>query len=281
MSRQITEKPHVSYSFSPSAAGVVFPPLRQPALHSSACSRSRTGHVRKGERGTPVCFWKWIDRTEDEASGDEPEDEHSEQRIPLLRYYVVFNAQQCRGIDRRLPPPRTTTVEPIATAEAIVAEMPSPPRLQHRSMQAAYHPALDLVTIPALEDFEDAEAYHSTLFHELAHSTGHPSRLNRPTITDACPFGTTNYSKEELTAEMAAAFLCGHAGIENRTIDSSTAYIANWYGRLQQDPKLLVHSAAAAQKAADYVLGCTATEGPEGGDTTSSPMTCPSQTHHN
>jgi antirestriction protein ArdC len=100
--------------------------------------------------------------------------------------------------------------------------MPDPPRMQPGRV-AAYSPSVDLVTIPVLAAFEDAEAYHSTLFHELAHSTGHPRRLNRPTLAEACPFGSTNYSKEELVAEMAAAFLCAHAGIANRTVDSSAS----------------------------------------------------------
>jgi len=211
------------------------------------------GHVCKGERGSPVCFWKWIERAEDEDAEGQPDS--SKPSVPLLRYYPVFNVEQCRGISRHLPPPRSVEVEPIPAAEAIVAGMPSPPRIQHRTLQAAYHPSLDLVTVPALEDFEDPEAYYSTLLHELAHSTGHSSRLNRPTVTDAYPFGSTNYSKEELTAEMAAAFLCGHAGISNRTVDNSAAYLQGWMERLSEDRRLLIHAASAAQKAADYILG--------------------------
>ncbi len=209
------------------------------------------GHVRRGEHGSPVCFWKWLDRSEDE------EEEHTDKdakRIPLLRYYIVFNSEQCQGISHHLPIGKPSTAEPIAAAEAVVEGMAKPPQIQHRSLQAAYHPSLDLVAIPALTDFDGGEAYYSTLFHELAHSTGHPTRLNRSTVSDACPFGTTNYSKEELTAEMAAAFLCGHAGLENRTIDNSAAYVSTWWSRLSQDRRLLIHAASAAQKAADYVI---------------------------
>jgi len=148
----------------------------------------------------------------------------------------------------------------VSCPSRLIAEgMPSPPRIQHRSLQAAYHPPLDLVTIPPREDFDNPESYHSTLFHELAHSTGHPTRLNRPTLSDACPFGSTNYSKEELLAEMTAAFLCAHAGIENRTIDNATSYISNWYDKLSKDRRPLVQAAAAAQKAADYILSMTDT----------------------
>ena len=103
--------------------------------------------------------------------------------------------------------------------------------------------------------FESAEEYYSTLFHELTHSTGHQKRLNRSTLTDLCPFGSTNYSKEELVAEMGAAMLAGHAGIENKVVDNSAAYIGGWLSRLKSDKKLAVHAAAQAQKAVDHILG--------------------------
>jgi antirestriction protein ArdC len=210
------------------------------------------GHVRRGEHGTPVCFWKWIEKEQAEQHNqiDPPAD-----RMPILRYYIVFNSEQCQGIAHHLPVGIPGPTEAIAAAEAIAAGMPHPPRIQCRGGEASYSPRLDLVTIPALANFENPEAYHSTLFHELAHSTGHPTRLNRPSVSEACPFGSTNYSKEELVAEMAAAFLCGHAGISNSTIDSSSAYIVNWLSRLSQDRKLLIHAAGAAQKAADCILG--------------------------
>jgi antirestriction protein ArdC len=101
--------------------------------------------------------------------------------------------------------------------------------------------------------FVRAEEYYSTLFHELTHSTGHATRLNRPTLTDLCPFGSTNYSREELVAEMGAAYLCSLTGIVNATIDNSAAYIQGWLRRLRSDPKVLVQAAAQAQKAVDYL----------------------------
>jgi antirestriction protein ArdC len=204
------------------------------------------GHVRRGEHGTPVVFWKIMDK--------EDQEEQQERTFPLLRHYTVFNAEQCQGIERHLPPTKEAPAEPIAAAEAIVRDMPDPPTIR-RGLQAAYSPLVDEVMIPTLPDFESAEAYHSTLFHELAHSTGHSRRLDRPTLTEACPFGSTNYSKEELVAEMAAAFLCGYAGISNTTVDNSAAYLAQWCERLSEDRKLLVQAATAAQKAADYVIG--------------------------
>ena len=87
----------------------------------------------------------------------------------------------------------------------------------------------------------------------MIHSTGHENRLNRKTLTELCPFGSNNYSKEELVAEIGASFLCGITKIENKTIDNSAAYIQSWLKSLRNDKKLIVLAAGAAQKGADYI----------------------------
>jgi len=109
--------------------------------------------------------------------------------------------------------------------------------------------------MPDRERFDSPESYYSTLFHELTHSTGHESRLNRKGISTVAGYGSQTYSKEELVAEMGASFLFGHAGIEADTIDNSASYIAGWLKRLRDDRRLVVHAAAQAQKAADYIRG--------------------------
>ena len=109
--------------------------------------------------------------------------------------------------------------------------------------------------MPARERFSRSEEYHATLFHELVHSTGHESRLNRATLNEQAGFGSDPYCKEELIAEIGAAFLCGHAEIAERTIDNSAAYVAEWLKRMKDDKKLIVHAAAQAQRAADFLLG--------------------------
>jgi antirestriction protein ArdC len=103
--------------------------------------------------------------------------------------------------------------------------------------------------------FDTPEAYYATLFHELTHSTGHPRRLNRATLTDPCLFGSPTYSKEELAAEMGAAFLCGVCGIENRTVDNSAAYTPSWLRVLEQDTRMVLLAAAQARRAVDYIQG--------------------------
>ena len=108
--------------------------------------------------------------------------------------------------------------------------------------------------MPVRESFESAPEYYSTLFHEMTHSTGHKKRLDRKSLTDLCPFGSTNYSKEELVAEMGAAMLCGEADIDNATIDNSASYIAGWLKRLKEDHRLVVMAASQAQRAVDHIL---------------------------
>src|ERR1700741_4145720 len=113
--------------------------------------------------------------------------------------------------------------------------------------------------MPPLSLFESAEEYWATLWHETAcHATVHPRRLNRESIKEAAPFGSATYSAEEIVAEMTAAYLCGITRIENRTIDNAAAYIAGWIKQLRDQRKLIIHAAAQAQRACDYILNVKA-----------------------
>lgn len=211
-------------------------------------AREKGGHVRRGERGCPVVFWKWLE-TEDRATGEL-------RSVPLLRYYTVFNVAQCDGVSAPATNAPQRPHTPIEAAETIVARMPARPPIDHGHEGASYSPRLDRVAMPQPELFHSAEGYYATLFHELTHATGHASRLHRKEIADTViRFGSTDYSKEELVAEMGAAFLAGQAGISEPLIENSAAYIDGWLSRLRKDPKLVVHAAAQAQKAADFILG--------------------------
>jgi antirestriction protein ArdC len=210
------------------------------------------GRIQPGARGTPVVFWQWLE-VEDEGAEPQP------RRRPLLRTYTVFNLEQTTGIDAP-GDPDTPASQPLARCDAIVASMPRRPRIQHGAARAAYAPRLDVIHMPYPAWFDTPEAYYATLFHELTHSTGHASRLNRATLTEPCPFGSPTYSKEELVAEMGAAFLCGVCGIENRTVDHSAAYIASWLRVLAQDLRMVILAAAQAQRAADYIQGVAPAE---------------------
>ena len=141
--------------------------------------------------------------------------------------------------------------------DAIVANMPQPPVVKHGMTHAYYSPLEDSVGMPLWERFDTEEGYFATLFHELIHATGHETRLKRTTLAEHNGFGSDPYCKEELIAEMGAAFLCGQAEIGERTIDSSAAYIKGWLEKLREDKMLIVQAAAQAQKAADFILGRT------------------------
>jgi antirestriction protein ArdC len=208
------------------------------------------GHVRKGERGWPVVFWN-IKEGVDKQTG-EP------RKLFILRYYTVFNVEQCDGLPSNLagtPAPRLD-FRPLDECERIVAGLPSDHApIRHVGNQACYVPTLDEVRMPTADRFDSAEAYYSVLFHELTHSTGHASRLNRNGIADVAPFGSPTYSREELVAEMGAAFLCGQAGIDAPAlVEQQAAYVGSWLRKLRGDVRLVVEAAAAAQRAADWLL---------------------------
>jgi antirestriction protein ArdC len=141
---------------------------------------------------------------------------------------------------------------PIADCESIVDAMPNRPAFE-QSDAAWYRPSTDAVGMPARGLFHSSEEYYSTLFHELTHSTGHPSRIGREGIEKLNTFGSESYSREELIAEMGAAMLCGVTGIAPSTLENSAAYLQSWITRLKSDSKLIVQAASAAQKAADYI----------------------------
>ncbi len=210
-------------------------------------AREMGGNVRKGERGTPVIFWKKI-QVEDPEKGEPKE-------VPMLRYYTVFNVNQVEGVEAPdAPKPVVHEFNPISRAEAIIADMPNPPAIVHNEPRAYYRPRIDTVNLPRPELFTRAEYYYATAFHELSHSTGHEFRLNRKPSTVLRCFGDREYSREELTAEMGAAFLCSLAGIEQEVIENQAAYIQNWIKVLKGTPKLVVKAASAAQASTDYIL---------------------------
>jgi antirestriction protein ArdC len=211
------------------------------------------GNVRKGEKGCPVVFWKWLESMETDENGNQRKATH-----PILRYYTVFNVLQIDGIDDTKIPAlaqKYNEREKIESCENVVANMPKRPEIIFDYAGAFFRPTTDTVNMPKIETFDSSEEYYSTLFHELTHSTGHETRLNRRGSDVPRHFGDSDYSKEELVAEMGAAFLCGHCQIENKTIDNSAAYIANWLRKFKDDAKMVIMAGGAAQKAVDFILG--------------------------
>lgn len=208
------------------------------------------GSVRKGERSTPVIFWRrW------EPKDGQEEDE--KKRVPLLRSFRVFNAEQCEGLN--LPelhrPVPLTEHQRIESAELLIRHMPDPPQMREAGTSAWYSPKDDLVSVPPLRMFASADAYYATLLHELGHATGHVSRLGRKGVMEEVRFGSGTYSREELVAELASAFCCAAVSLDNSVIDNAASYISGWLGVLRNDPKAMVIAAAQAQRAADCIRG--------------------------
>jgi len=210
------------------------------------------GNVRKGEKSSIVTFWNiGPEKTRIDASGNE-----RTSKPVLLRYYNVFNAEQCDGLES-LKLGAVQRVADIEACERIITKMPKRPNLAQHA-QASYRPSTDTVSMPSRTAFDKVENFYSTFFHELTHSTGHASRIGRDGIEKIENFGSESYSKEELIAELGASMLCGITGIEPTTLENSASYLQHWIKALKGDSKLIVQAASAAQRAADFILGKSA-----------------------
>jgi antirestriction protein ArdC len=196
----------------------------------------------------PVFYWKWLEKKDAKGKVD---------KFPMLRYFLVWNIEQVDGFtlsEKFKPVDGEFKHDSIESAEAIVRGFKDKPSMiVTKTNRACYCPADDTVRVPTMEQYENVEEFYSTLFHELGHSTGHKSRLNRTEGMENISFGSHDYSCEELVAELTAAFLCMEAGLDN-TMPNSAAYIASWYKKLADDPKLFWTAAGKAQKAADLIL---------------------------
>ena len=221
------------------------------------------GSVRKGEHSQIVVFWK-VDQianagTDTGLESDEA-DKKSRRRF-VLRYYRLFNLEQCelpQAVLDKLPKIETHQHDPIEAAERIIAGMPNPPEIQYAGSKAFYSTITDRITLPPRELFISADEHFATLAHELSHAAGAPKRLNRKSISEAAPlaapFGSPTYSFEELVAEFSAAYLCAEAGISPAVLENQAAYIQGWLAKLRSEKRMVVTAAAQAQKAADYTL---------------------------
>ena len=208
------------------------------------------GHVRKGEKSKMVVFWKPFETTNVETG-------EVEQHF-FLRYYNVFHLDQVEGVSPRwiasvLP---SSDLKQDAATDAIIQDYKARSGITleiTESDHAYYQPSTDTVVVPQLSQYQKQEEYYSTLFHELTHSTGHHSRLDR--ISDTAAFGSHEYSKEELCAELGAAFLVNHCGLEtSASFRNSAGYIQGWLKALKNDKRLIVSAAGAAEKAVNLIL---------------------------
>lgn len=218
------------------------------------------GSIIKGEKATQIVFWKInLYDEKDEVTG-----EMKSKKVPLLRYYNVFNLEQCEGINIDAAAPVTPSEPaqintPLELGQMVIDQygrlQPALSIQVRESNEAYYQPGRDLVNMPEINQFESSEAFYSVFFHELAHSTGHTTRLNRKEIAEGSVFGSGGYGQEELTAELTAAFICAEVGISNETTETrSAAYIKNWMNTIKADKKLFIMAAGRANKAAHLIL---------------------------
>lgn len=213
------------------------------------------GHVRKGEKSEIVCFWK-IQPVEEEMENGTKEVKH----IPLLRYYNVFHISQVEGVEP-LQADDLNDIEPIEKAESVLHDYWTREniKVEHKAGDRAYYsPTIDLIHLPLFEQFTDANEYYSTAFHESVHSTMKESRCNRAEDRKGklVAFGSEEYSKEELVAEIGSANLMNIIGIETtKSFKNSSAYIQGWLSKLRSDVKFIVSASSKAEKAVNYILG--------------------------
>lgn len=228
------------------------------------------GSVKKGAKSGLITFWKTYvaGRDEDETAEEEKDGKAPDKRW-VLRYYRAYHIEDVVGIESKLAKiaKADRQVEPIDAADKVVQGYIGrnrPLRLEvEASNRACYSPSRDVVTVPLLEQFDLPEQFYGTLFHELGHSTGHPSRLNR---NDGMKghFGDSDYAKEELVAELTSAMVCDHLELDcEKAFKNTVAYLQNWMQALENDERLIVFAASRAEAAAKYILNIK--EAGEGG----------------
>ena len=204
-------------------------------------------HVRKGEKGSLVVYANTITKTVDDGTGNEVE-----RDIPFLKGYTVFNVEQVEGLPEHYyvrPEVKLTPVERIERAEAFFASTRAD--IRYRGDRAFYSCDGDYIQMPVIEAFRDAESFYATLAHESCHWTKHPSRLERDFGRKT--WGDEGCAREELVAELGAAFLCADLDLTPEVRDDHAAYIATWLTVLKNDKRAIFSAAAHAQRATDFL----------------------------
>lgn len=232
------------------------------------------GRIKKGAKAAGIVFWKIVggaNKTLDNALEEDAQSEDGKKKkptrracvsFPILVRYNVFHLDDVEGVAPKYPDVLPNVAQPQEQAEktwrAYVEREGITAVTNELSDEAYYSPTADLIEIPDARQFKSTEDYYATIFHELAHSTGHKSRLNRETNSN--PF-SKEYAREELVAEIASAALCNLCGLETpETFENSAAYIKHWKEKITDDPVLIVVAAGRAQKAVDLILGIKSAE---------------------
>ena len=223
----------------------------------------RGGTLKEGAERRMVTFWKkntWVKEVEDEDTGEVLEEIKNGF---LLRYYYVYHLNDIDGIESKIVKKEIKKKRGRkfnTLAEEVIKTFKSNNKSllisEEKSNRAFYSPLRDSIVVPLREQFHSLKHFYHTLFHEMAHSTGHKDRLNRSGITNiSAGFGTKEYSCEELVAEMASAMLCSKININTKELlDNTTAYIQSWNKVLKNNPKWIIWASSQAEKACKFIL---------------------------
>ena len=229
--------------------------------------KERGGSIKKGAKAGVVVFFTTTTYTKREEVQEDGSTETvnvvKEHLMPVLKYYNVFHIDDCEGIESKIKVEEDAgpKISPIESAEKVLnGYVEREKELQFRNNiptdRAYYSPTLDLISVPMLSQYEIAEEYYSTTFHEAVHSTMPENRCNRKSEQKLAAFGSEDYSREELVAEIGSAMLCNNVGIDcEKAFKNSVAYIQGWLKKLKNDNRMIVWAASRAEKAAKYILG--------------------------
>ncbi|MEZ0295122.1 MAG: ArdC family protein [Candidatus Methylacidiphilales bacterium] len=217
-------------------------------------ARDLGGNVCKGAKAMPVVYYKFLDKR-DKAGNVVLTRNGTPAKVPLIRWSMVFNLEQTEKIEAPKVGIEPRPAVPLAAAAAILENAKLCP-IKHGGFAALYSPDKDIIKMPPEKMFRSAEDYFHTAYHEATHATGHSSRLDREGVTMPSKFGSERYSKEELVAELGAAFLSNEAGILDKVrFDNSASYLDSWINKLEKDHSLILSAASQAQKSTDFILG--------------------------
>lgn len=221
-----------------------------PQWYTRKMANQAGGHIRKGEKGTPIVFFRPVDGSPSEPEGPDPDDNNdSTDRFWVHRFYYVWNRNQIEGVDGApAPEPMVCGTSENRHSRSDCLVLGTDARFGYGGNRAFYSPGADRIQLPLPEQFDLLDHFHSTRFHELVHWTGHAARLGRRYGR----FGDPDYAREELVAEMGAAFLCEWCGLLAEP--QHPEYIASWLKVLDEDRSAVIVAASQAQKAFDFIL---------------------------
>jgi antirestriction protein ArdC len=226
-------------------------PYDSPFYMTQAQITKLGGHVKEDELKNywPVFWWSPPKAYKDKKTGE------NKSGGWFCMGFNVWNVEQVEGLKKvpQLTPTKQYDNNPIEVCENIIAGFTDAPLIKYIGNYASYNVTKDYIKIPECKRFQSTEEFYATLFHELAHSTGHSKRLNRSSLTEVATLGDHKYSEEELVAEFSSAMLCNESGIAQMVIDNQAAYISHWLSNLQNRPEMLVIAVRNARKAFKHI----------------------------